>query len=227
MPRIPLAAFLLLLGCPAIAFAGKKPPQQICGIVVQPRCAPKPGDPESAAVLTLLIQPGISADVEAKDAILADAFRSKASSLFYQQACVTGRLADKQNDKHLARFIVETPDAIVATGPPSDDWSPANLHLLCEAGVRVPTVRGTPPRPNYTRVAMDNHVTGAALIEAIVGVDGAVENVRLLKSVDAKHQLGLDAEAMKCARAWKFNPATKDDVPVRVPVTIELTFTLK
>ena len=72
---------------------------------------------------------------------------------------------------------------------------------------------------------MDQHVSGAAVVEAIVGPDGTVENTRLLKSVDPK--LGLDEEAMKCARTWKFNPAMKDGVPVRVPVTIELTFTLK
>ncbi len=226
-PRIPLAAFLLLVGCPAIAFAGKKPPQQICGIVVQPRCEASPGKRETAAVFTLLTEPGLSADVEAKDATLANAFRSKATSLFYQQACVTGRLAAKQNDKHLARFLVETPDDIVAAGPGPSDWSPAQIHSLCDAGVTTPTLRGTPPRPNYTRVAMGFHATGAALVEAIVGVDGTVENVRLLKAVDVNHRYGLDEEAMKCARAWTFNPATKDGVPVRVAVTIELTFTLK
>jgi TonB family protein len=227
MRSLPCAGLLLVLGCPAIASAGKKPPQQICGIVVQPRCAPKPGDPDTAAVLTLLIQPGISANVEAKDATLADAFRARALSLFYQQACATGRLADKQNDKHPARFLVETPDDIVATGPGPSDWSPADIHTVCETGLTMPTVKGTAPRPSSTRTAMDFHVTGAALIEAIVGVDGTVENVRLLKSVDAKHPLGLDAEAMKCARAWRFNPGTKDGVPVRVAVTIELTFALK
>jgi TonB family protein len=71
----------------------------------------------------------------------------------------------------------------------------------------------------------DSDAEGAAIIEAIVGVDGTVENARLLKSVHAK--LGLDEEAMKCAGAWRFNPATKDGVPVRVAVTVELTFTLK
>jgi TonB family protein len=225
MPRIPLAAFLLLFGCPAIALAGKKPPQQICGVVVQPRCAPKPGAPDTAAVLTLLIQPGISANVEAKDAKFAEAFRSRAFSLFYQQACVTGRLADKQNEKRPARFLVATPDDIVATGPDPSDWSPAEIHSLCETGVTTPTLKGTPPRPNYTRDAMDHHVSGAALIEAIVGVDGTVEKARLIKSLDAKW--GLDEDAMKCAKAWTFNPATTDGVAVRVAVTIELTFTLK
>ena len=48
MPRIPLAAFLLLVGYQAIAFAGKKP-QQICGIVVQPRCAAKLDERDTAA----------------------------------------------------------------------------------------------------------------------------------------------------------------------------------
>jgi hypothetical protein len=131
MPRLPLAAFLLLVGSPAIAFAAKKP-QQICGIVVQPRCEARADDRDTAALLTLLIQPGISANVEAEDAKLAEAFRSKASDLFHQQACVTGRLADKQNDKRPARFLVETPDDIVATGPGPSDRSPRRSTLFAK-----------------------------------------------------------------------------------------------
>jgi TonB family protein len=221
--RFRCAAFLLALGCPAIALAGKKPPQQICGIVVTSRCLA--GGPNSAAVLTLLIQSGISADVEAKDAKLAEAFRPKAASLFLQQACVTGRLMSKQNDKHAARFLVTAPEDIVANGPAQADWSGAEIYSHCDTDVALPTIRGTEPRPSYTRDAMEKHISGSALIQAIVGVDGMVEKARLIKSLDAK--LGLDQEAMKCAMAWRFNPATKDGVPVRYSVTIELTFTLK
>jgi len=38
---------------------------------------------------------------------------------------------------------------------------------------------------------------------------------------------GLDLEAMKAARQWRFRPGTRLGEPVAVQVVIELTFTLR
>jgi TonB family protein len=72
---------------------------------------------------------------------------------------------------------------------------------------------------------MKKHVQGSALVQAIVGRDGRVERMQLLRSFDAKY--GLDEEALVAARQWTFNPATRDGQPVRMLVAIELSFTLR
>jgi outer membrane biosynthesis protein TonB len=46
--------------------------------------------------------------------------------------------------------------------------------------------------------------------------------VRSLDSV-----FGLDLEAIKAARQWRFRPGTRLGEPVSVPVTIELDFVLR
>jgi outer membrane biosynthesis protein TonB len=46
-----------------------------------------------------------------------------------------------------------------------------------------------------------------------------------MRSLDST--FGLDLEAMKAARNWRFRPGTRLGEPVSVLVTIELTFTLR
>jgi periplasmic protein TonB len=81
------------------------------------------------------------------------------------------------------------------------------------------------PRPNYTSDAMRAKVQGIVLLECIVRPDGSVSDVSVIRSLDPT--FGLDQEAMKTARQWRFRPGTRMGEPVPVLVTIELTFTLR
>jgi TonB family protein len=55
--------------------------------------------------------------------------------------------------------------------------------------------------------------------------DGTVGDVHVIRSLDPV--FGLDQEAIKAARQWRFVPGLKDGQPVPIMVTIELTFTLR
>jgi protein TonB len=79
-------------------------------------------------------------------------------------------------------------------------------------------------KPNYTPEAKAARIQGTVLIEAVIREDGAVGDVRIVRSLDAKY--GLDNEAVKAAKQWTFSPGQKDGKPVPVLVTIELAFTL-
>jgi protein TonB len=68
-------------------------------------------------------------------------------------------------------------------------------------------------------------VQGTVLLECVVQPDGSVSNVQIVRSLDSN--FGLDQEAVKAARQWKFQPGTRLGEPVSVLVTIELTFTLR
>jgi TonB family protein len=52
-----------------------------------------------------------------------------------------------------------------------------------------------------------------------------VGEVQVLRSLDSV--FGLDQEAIKAAKQWKFAPGTRLGEPVSVLVTIELQFTLR
>jgi len=55
--------------------------------------------------------------------------------------------------------------------------------------------------------------------------DGSVSEVQITKSLDST--FGLDQEAIKAAKQWRFKPGMRQGEPVPVRVTIELTFTLR
>jgi TonB family protein len=60
------------------------------------------------------------------------------------------------------------------------------------------------------------------LIELVIGVDGKVESVEILKSPHAS----ISAEARKHALRWLFRPAKNKGVPVRVRARKEIEFRL-
>lgn len=92
------------------------------------------------------------------------------------------------------------------------------------AGITAPElVREVPP--DYTAKAMRAKVQGLVLLECVVLTDGTVGDVNIIKSLDKV--FGLDEQAIKAAKQWRFRPGRRFGVPVPVIVTIELSFTLR
>ena len=79
--------------------------------------------------------------------------------------------------------------------------------------------------PQYTAEAMRAKIQGVSLLSGIVGVDGTLQDIRISRSLDGT--FGLDQEAIKCVRQWRFRPGTKQGRAVPVYVTIEVAFNLR
>ena len=79
--------------------------------------------------------------------------------------------------------------------------------------------------PEYTPEALAARIEGVVAVETIVHTDGTVGDVKITKSLD--NVLGLDQQAVKAAKQWRFRPGTKDGKAVAVSVTLEMRFTLK
>lgn len=80
-------------------------------------------------------------------------------------------------------------------------------------------------KPAYTAEAMRAKVQGTVLLDCVVMPDGTVGRVAVVRSLDST--FGLDQEAIKAAKQWRFRPGTRLGEPVAVLVTIELAFTLR
>jgi periplasmic protein TonB len=91
-------------------------------------------------------------------------------------------------------------------------------------GVTMPTVVRE-VKPEYTPEAQRARIEGRVLMGAVVLADGAVDNVVVERSLDSA--FGLDEQAVKAMKQWKFKPGTKDGKPVAVRIHVEMTFTLK
>ena len=77
-------------------------------------------------------------------------------------------------------------------------------------------------KPVYPSLAIAARMEGVVIIDATIGADGQVLNVRLLRSV-----LFLDQAALDAVRQWQFTPTLLNGVPVPVLMTVTVRFTLK
>jgi TonB family protein len=80
-------------------------------------------------------------------------------------------------------------------------------------------------KPEYTVDAMKARIEGVVGVEAVVLPDGSVGVVRVVKSLDKEH--GLDGQAIKAVKQWRFRPGKRLGRAVPVIVSIELTFRLR
>jgi periplasmic protein TonB len=80
-------------------------------------------------------------------------------------------------------------------------------------------------KPAYTTEAMRARIQGEVELSAIVRPDGSVTDLRVLRSLDGL--FGLDEEAIKAARQWRFRPGTRFGQPVSVYVKIAVGFTMR
>lgn len=91
-------------------------------------------------------------------------------------------------------------------------------------GVTLPVVVKE-TKPSYTPEAMKQKIQGSVWMDVVILESGDVGDVKISKSLDAEY--GLDEQAIKATKQWKFKPGTKDGKPVAVQVVVEMTFTLK
>ena len=77
--------------------------------------------------------------------------------------------------------------------------------------------------PDYTEEARRAGLEGEVLLEIVVGPDGGVSEVRVLRRLGA----GLDEEAVEAVRQWRFSPARRLGSPVAVIVEVAMDFKLR
>lgn len=74
--------------------------------------------------------------------------------------------------------------------------------------------------PAYPLQLMRQNVSGTVILYAVIHADGSVGSVRVLRGVDER----LDHFASDAVSQWKFDPATKNGVPVDVEATFQIPF---
>jgi TonB family protein len=87
------------------------------------------------------------------------------------------------------------------------------VEVLAEAVTRV--------SPSYPDEAREKHVDGTVMVQALVGTDGFVKDVRVVKSIPL-----LDEAAKAAVRQWRFNPALAHGNPIAVWVGVPVKFSI-
>ena len=78
------------------------------------------------------------------------------------------------------------------------------------------------PEPLYTEEARKNNVTGTVVLKLVLGSNGSVSNIRVVKGLPD----GLSEKAIAAARQIQFRPAQKDGRAVSQWLTIEYNFNI-
>jgi len=79
------------------------------------------------------------------------------------------------------------------------------------------------PDPRYTPEARHDRIEGAVKLWIVVDTQGNVSDIQEISKPLGE---GLDKSAIDTVKTWRFNPATRDGVPVAVRVMVEVSFHL-
>lgn len=114
--------------------------------------------------------------------------------------------------------MAESGDGQQIVVAPSEDELPkfgdyVYVEELPEAITRVP--------PVYPDLAREAGVDGTVMVQALVGKDGKVKDVRVVKSIPM-----LDENAKAAVKQWVFKPALSNNKPVAVWVGVPVKFSL-
>jgi protein TonB len=109
------------------------------------------------------------------------------------------------------------PGEMAAPPPlPPPPVKPMRLH----SGMREPR-KIVDVKPIYPAFAQTARREGLVILEAVIGANGLVESVRVLRGVPL-----LDDAAVDAVRQWRFTPALLNGEPVPVVMTVTVNFQL-
>jgi len=135
--------------------------------------------------------------------------------------CVHGLI---ERDGPGTRILVRDPDQLeLENADITAASTPERLYRSCDEGVSPPVVLRQ-VTPQYTPDAMRAGIEGRVLLQGIVDPTGHLRDVSVVYSLDSR--LGLDGEALKAFRQWRFTPGRLHGRPVPVAVTADFAFTL-
>jgi TonB family protein len=98
---------------------------------------------------------------------------------------------------------------------------PAIKASIADADVTPPRVIYS-PEPKYPPDARAAGHQGTSILSLVVGRDGYVHDISIVRKLDAE----LDESAIATARSWRYEPARKDDDPVEVRIQVRIRFRL-
>lgn len=105
--------------------------------------------------------------------------------------------------------------------PPPPPPPPPAAPVRIGGAIRSPAkIVGGPPA--YPPLAQAARVAGVVILEATIGEDGRVRDVRVLRSIPLLDQAAVDA-----VRQWQYTPTLLNGVPVPVVMTVTVAFHLQ
>jgi periplasmic protein TonB len=118
--------------------------------------------------------------------------------------------------------VIGDPDAALLAGEPAPPPPPpARKNIVRVGGSILPPQKIRHVAPVYPPLAQAARKEGVVILEAVIGEDGKVRSLRVLRSIDLLDQAAVDA-----VRQWQFTPTLLNGDPVPVVMTVTVSFVL-
>ena len=109
----------------------------------------------------------------------------------------------------------------IAPPPPPPPAPRASTPVRPGGNIKIPK-RIAYAAPVYPSIAQAARLEGNVTLEAVIGVDGAITNLHVVRSVPL-----LDHAAMDAVRQWRYTPTLLNGVPIPILMTVTVSFRLK
>jgi TonB family protein len=111
---------------------------------------------------------------------------------------------------------------ITNPGSAAPTQSAAGLEAATSAAEREKINGATQPQPAYPLLAQHMNVQGSVILQALIGADGIIQNLRVLSGPAI-----LSSAAQQAVREWHFKPVVQNGQPVETKAKITVNFTIK
>ncbi len=118
----------------------------------------------------------------------------------------------------LLLFGILAAGSLSAHDAPQGDSSLQTVHV---GGDIKPPLKTKNVPPVYPSFAAQAHIQGVVILEATIGTNGKVKDIKVLRSIKE-----LDDAAIKAVRAWEYKPTLVNGQAVQVILTIPVNFNL-
>lgn len=115
--------------------------------------------------------------------------------------------------------VVSSSDLVSPLEPPPP---PRPKEPVRVGGAISPPIKTTHVNPVYPPIALAARKEGLVILEALIGEDGSVRNVKVLRSAPL-----FDEAAIIAVRQWRFSPTLLNGDPVPLVMTVTVGFTLE
>jgi TonB family protein len=191
-----------------------------CGAVTTHHC-PRPQRTTYLDLDTPYWEEGVSVAIPAASRA---AFGDRIEDRYVARSiCATGRIT--REDKRFIITVSQPSDLRIdrEPQPPPVRLKPSAVRG-CDDGVELPQVL-VRTKPEYPPAAQAKRLGGIVLLDGVIEADGTVGDVVVVHSLDAAS--GLDAEAVKAFKSWRFTPGTVSGRQTAVVVGVQLKFDVR
>ena len=157
------------------------------------------------------------------DSVVTETWTAPDLQFVVRQKSIDPELGESVSE--LVRIRTGEPEASLFQIPPDynivDEPGDFAIPYVRHSHPSLPTVLSRVPAV-YTEEARKSGIQGTVHLTLFVDEMGKATGIRVEHSLEP----GLDQEAIKAVRRWRFHPGEQDGRAVRVPVRVEVSFSL-